>query len=387
MRRGKEGRVRSGHAWVFANEIDGDVAALEPGGAVEVRTQNGDLLGRGYANPRSLITVRILSRDPDADIDSADFYVRSMRRALALRQRVLPGRSALRLVASEADELGGLVIDRYGDVLAVQVGTLGLERRLELLREAIERVFQPRGVMLRNDSQTRTLEGLETGSRLWFGEVPDPVRFSLHGLELVADVRGGQKTGFFFDQADNREFAFARCQGLDVADLYSNTGTWAVGALAAGARSAVAVDINAQACGWVRENARLNGVEDRIQVQKSDVKAAMAGMGQEGRRFGAVFLDPPAFAKSRKTASKALRAYRSINQAAMALVEPGGLLYTSSCSYHIREDRFLDELVQAGRRAGRSLRVVRRGGQAPDHPVHPAIPETRYLKHFVLVVD
>ncbi len=387
LRPGRDARLRAGHAWVFANEIQGSVRDLEPGGAVRIRSADGRELGVGTANPASLIAVRRLSLDPDEDVDAPDFYARRLREAAALREAVLPRRRSLRLVASEADGLPGLVVDRYadpeaGDVLAVQVGTLGMERRLSLLEAALREVFAPAGAVLRNESAARAHEGLERYGRPWFGEVPERVRFEVDGLALFADVRAGQKTGFFFDQAVNRRFARDLAAGRRVLDVFAHTGAWAVGAMVSGAREAVAVDASAAACSGIRAHAELNGVS--VQVIEADARQALAEL--RGERFEHVYLDPPAFAKSRRTAGKALAAYRAINEAALRLVAPGGLLFTSSCSYHVREDRFLDAVIRAARRAGREVRLVRRGEQAPDHPVHPAIPETRYLKHLVLHV-
>lgn len=385
LRPGHDRRVRAGHPWVFSNEIDGDVAALPAGGAVEVRDADGRFLGRGYANPASLISVRIVTRDRNAHPDDPRLYTEALRRALAWRERLLPGRASCRLVASEGDGLPGLVIDRYSDVLAVQVTTLGMETRLPLLEGAVREVFGPRGAWLRNDGGLRALEGLPLESREWFGEVPDQVPFEENGVQLVADVRSGQKTGFFFDQAENRAFAARVCAGLDVADVYANTGAWGLAALRAGAASATAVEVNPATCAIIAENGLRNGVADRLEVVAGDARTVMERWAGT-RLFGAVFLDPPAFAKSRKKAVPALKGYRDVNRLALRLVVPGGLLFTSSCSHHVLEDRFLEAVLEAARRDQRTLRLARRGEQAPDHPVVPGVPETRYLKHFVFEV-
>lgn len=392
LRSGHDQRVRQGHPWVFSNEIEGDVAALSPGGAVEVQDAAGRFLGRGYANPASLITARILGRDPADDVDDAAFFERRLRAALALRARVLPGQDACRIVASEADDLPGLVIDRYGDVLAVQVATLGMERRRPQIREALERVLDPRGVAQRNEAAVRQLEGLPPESGIWWGEVPERVEFQVPrpgggSMTLVADVLGGQKTGFFFDQAENRAWAGRVCRGLTVLDVYANTGAWAMAALAGGAERATAVEYNAHTTELIAQNAAINGFSDRVEIHCADARDTMVALRQAGRRFGAVFLDPPAFAKTRKKAAVALKGYREINRLAMELVEPGGLLFTSSCSWHILEDRFEAEILAAARQARLRLRQVRRGEQGPDHPVLPGIPETRYLKHLVFQVS
>ena len=380
-------RVRGGHCWVFSNELATDVASLPPGGAVTVEDARGRYLGTGYANPNSLIAVRLLTRDPADDIDSVAFYQRRIQAAAALRAAVLPQRRSYRMVAAEADFLPGLIIDRYNTVAAVQIGTLGLEVRKELLRAALEATGLLQGAVLRDQNSARRLEGLPIGEpSVWFGEVPLHSPFEENGVKLLADLRHGQKTGFFFDQADNRAAAFAMARGR-VLDVYANTGAWGIGALLHGADEAVAIEINANTCALIAENAAYNGVAARHQVLQGDAWEQMTALRAQHQRFDAVYLDPPAFAKSRKTAGVALRAYRDHNGLAMQLVKPGGLLFTSSCSHHIDEQRFFEEILDAAGRAQRGLRLLRRGGQAPDHPILPAVPETRYLKHFAFVVD
>lgn len=388
LKPGHDHRQRAGHAWVFSNEIADDVSKLEPGGAVDVLDASGRFVGRGFANPASLISVRLLTRDPGEDIDDLALYTARIRRALELRERLLPGRRSYRLVAGEADFLPGLVVDRYEDVLVVQVHALGMERRRPQIRAALEQVLAPRGVVLRNEAAVRQLEGLDSESGVWWGDVAERVVFdggSLDGrpLPLWADVLGGQKTGFFFDQAENRRFAARVSGGLRVLDVYANTGAWAVGALVAGAREALAIEVNARTVSLIEANAALNEVSDRMRVLCGDAREQLARLAAARERFDAVFLDPPAFAKSRKKAGVALHAYREVNRLALDVLAPGGLLFTSSCSHHVLEERFEAEVLAAARQAGRVLRQVRRGEQGPDHPVLPAMPETRYLKHLV----
>lgn len=392
LKPGHDARIRAGHPWVFSNEIALDVGAIPPGAAVEIRTSAGRFVGRGYANPASLITARILTRDPAGDPDSVDLFEARLRQALALRERVLPGRRSYRLVSGEADFLPGLIVDRYEDVVVAQMHTLGMDQRKPQILDALQRVLAPQGAVLRNEAGVRQLEGLGPESGVWFGEVPERVAFQVGvlptgaPLRLWADVLGGQKTGFFFDQAENRAFAARVCGGMRVLDVYANTGAWAVGALAAGAASGVAIEYNAKTCEIIAANAAENGVAERLEIMAADAREAMAGLARRGARFDAVFLDPPAFAKTKKKAGVALHAYREVNRMAMELLAPGGLLFTSSCSWHILEDRFEAEVIAAARQIGRTLRQVRRGEQASDHPVLPAIPETRYLKHMVYQV-
>ncbi|MFM2245916.1 MAG: hypothetical protein RL071_1990 [Pseudomonadota bacterium] len=384
LRAGAEQRVAGGHCWVFSNELAGHARDLPVGGAVDVLDARGRFLGRGTANPHSLIAVRILTRRPDEDIDSVGFYTARIAEAQALRARLLPGRSSYRLVSSEGDGLPGLIVDRFADVLAVQLGTVGMELRKPLLEAALRAATTATAAVLRNEAPSRSLEGLPRVSAPWFGPIPDRVLLEEGGVQLWADVVGGQKTGFFFDQAENRAFSHSRVAGCSTLDVYANTGAWGLGALVHGARSCAFVEINPATSALIAANAAQNGVADRAEVHTGDARAVMEDLRAQGARYDVVFLDPPAFAKTRAKAPVALRAYAQINALAMQLVAPGGLLFTSSCSYHVHEERFLDAVREAARLAGRRVRVVRRGEQAPDHPVDPAVPESRYLKHLVL---
>jgi 23S rRNA (cytosine1962-C5)-methyltransferase len=241
--------------------------------------------------------------------------------------------------------------------------------------------------VLRNDAKVRELEGLTTGREAWLGEAPDEVVFDELGVRFALDVLGGQKTGHFFDQADNKRAAAPLCRDRDVLDVYANTGGWALHALAAGARSAVVIDSDAGNCARAVANAARNGFTGRLEAVAAEAKRTLQGLVAEGRRFGAVVVDPPAFAKQRKAAGAALKGYREINGLAAMLVEEGGFLFSSSCSWHVEEDRFLEAVVGGARDAGKRLLLVRRGEQAADHPVLPTAPETRYLKSFTFRVN
>lgn len=379
-------RVRNGHPWVFSNEIDGDVKALPPGGTVDILDAKGAFLGRGYANPASLIAVRLLSRRRE-DVDHPAFWAQRIRDAVQYRATVQPGRRSLRLVHAEADGLPGLVVDRYGDWLAVQLTTLGTESRRELIAGALREVVEPHGAVLRSEGRARQLEGLDEERGPWFGDPPEHVDIDEHGVAFRVDLLGGQKTGHFYDQAENRRIAGSLCRGRTVLDVYANGGGWALHALHHGATSAVCIDKSTECAERMVVNADLNGVADRMQIVAAEGKATLQQLVAESARFGAVVLDPPAFAKQRKAAGSALRGYREINALGMTLVEPGGLLFTSSCSYHVQEDRLLDEIAKAARQTGRRLRLFRRGDQAPDHPVLLDVPETRYLKSYAFQVQ
>ncbi len=387
LRPKRDARVRGGHPWVFSNELATPVKELPPGGTVDVVDASGRFVGRGHANPASLIAVRLLTRNPREDVDHPAFLVERLRRALAYRQAVYPGRRDLRLVHGEGDGLPGLVVDRLGPVLSVQLTTLGMEARKEALQGALSEVLEPQGAVLRNEVKVRQREGLPLERGPWWGEVPEAVELEEYGVRYRVSPLGGQKTGHFFDQADNRRLAGQLCAGRTVLDVYAYSGGWALHALVAGAERATVVDSSEEAVAAAEVNGQLNGVSDRLDLICDEGKRTLQGLVAMGQRYGAVILDPPAFAKTRKAANSALRGYQSIQELGMSLVEPGGFLFVSSCSHHVQEERYLDGIGEAAQRVGRSLRMVHRGQQAADHPVVPGIPETRYLKFFALHVD
>jgi 23S rRNA (cytosine1962-C5)-methyltransferase len=383
LRHNHHHRVSAGHPWVFSNEIDGDVAALPQGGVVDVFDSKGKFLGRGYGNPRSLISVRILSRSRKEAIDSPHFFAMKLRESLAYREAVYPGRRSLRLVHAEGDGLPGLVVDRFADVLSVQITTLGMDARKNAIAEALEAVFAPAGAVLRSEGKMRELEGLDDVRGVWFGAVPEEVEIEELGVKYRISPLGSQKTGHFFDQAENRRFAGSLCAGARVLDTYCNSGGFGLQALRHGAESVLGIDLAPENLEKAQQNAAANGFAGRLDTACGDGRTILEKLAGEGRRFRVVCLDPPAFAKTRKVANQALKAYRDINALGAMLTEPGGFLVSSSCSYHVEEERFLEAIREGVERAGRRMRLARRGEQSPDHPVDPAIPETRYLKHYV----
>lgn len=376
-------RVRPGSPWVYANDVlEPPVGALTPGEAVEVLDPAGRTRGVGLANPHALIAIRLYAREA-VDLDSPAFFRERIATALRWRRRALPGRTALRVVAGEADGLGGLIVDRYGDWLSVQLTTVGMETRAGLVLDALRAELAPRGVVRRDDAGARALEGLGGTAAVWDGEVPDRVPFQEEGVRMVADLLGGQKTGFFFDQVENRRFWRARAAGARALDVYANSGAWAMQALAGGATHAVAIDSSESACALIRENAALNGWTDRVTVLRGDAREVLPTLDA---RFDLVSVDPPAFARNRKSAGAALHAYKQLSALGIAVVAPDGLYFASSCSHHVLPERFDEAVLGGARRAGRRVLILHRGGQAPDHPVLPGLPETAYLKHLVLGV-
>ncbi|MEQ1834695.1 MAG: class I SAM-dependent rRNA methyltransferase [Candidatus Eisenbacteria bacterium] len=382
LRRGEDRRVRGGHPWIFSNEVEEWLGGVEDGGLVDVVDQRGAFLGRAYVNRHSLICARMLTRGRD-DIDTA-FFVKRLERAKKLRDAVYPNEPAVRMVYGESDQLPGLVIDRYGDWLSVQVLTLGMERRLEELKPAIEAVFAPKGAMLVADSPLRTLEGLDQRREVWFGDVPERVAVQVGGFALEADLAHGQKTGLFLDQRENRKRAEARAQGRTALDVFCYQGEWALHLARGGATSVLAIDSSEPALTLARANAERNGMSDRVQFLRMDAFDAMRKLEREGRRFGIVVLDPPALIKSRRAIAAGARAYREHNKLAMGLLEEDGILVTCSCSHHLDDDMFRQVLLESARAAKRPMRVLDWAGEAADHPRLLAVPETHYLTCAVL---
>ncbi len=381
LRKNEDRRLRQGHLWVFSNEVDtarSPLKAFAPGEAVEIRDHRGKPLGTGYVNPNSLISARLVSRDPRHPFD-ASLIVHRLKVALALRER-LYRHPYYRLVYGESDGLPGLVVDRYGPVLVAQITTAGMEARRDDILRALDKVLRPSGVLWRNDAPVRELEGLPLYVETALGEVPDTVLLREGEAEFEVPLAGGQKTGWFYDQADNRRELPRLVAGARVLDLFSYVGGWGIQAALAGAREVWCLDGSADAVDLAARNAELNSVADRVRASQGDAFEALKALREANERFDVVIVDPPAFIKRRKDLKKGEEAYRRLNQLAMALIPRDGFLISCSCSYHMSGERFPRLLHQAARHVDRSLQVLRLGGQSADHPIHPAIPETHYLK-------
>ncbi len=387
LRRGEDRRLRAGHLWVFSNEIDTaatPLAGLEPGGLVRVLAERGQFIGYAYANPSTLITARLMSRQVAQAVDAA-LVASRLRQALALRDR-LYATPHYRWVFGESDGLPGLVLDRYGDVVVGQASTLGMERLRPMIEEAVRTVLDPATFVWKNDGGARALEGLPSVVESAWGGVPREIEIieSWTGgprLRFTAALADGQKTGWFYDQAFNRSL-LARFlpRAARVLDVCSYAGGWAATAVAAGASTVTCVDASAAALELAGRNVEAQG--GQAGLRRGDAFAVLAAMADAGEQFDAVIVDPPAFIKRRKEFPQGQAAYRKLNQLALRLLAPDGLLVSCSCSYHLGADDLLGAIHAAARQAGTDLQVLHAGGQSPDHPVHPAIPETRYLKAF-----
>jgi 23S rRNA (cytosine1962-C5)-methyltransferase len=385
LRKNEDRRLRAGHLWVFSNEVDigrTPLKTFQPGDLVEIQSASGHAIGSGYVNPNSLIAARILSRDPQ-HLPDRSLLVHRLNIALSLRERLYPT-PHYRLAFGESDGLPGLVVDRYGEVLVAQITTAGMERLKLDIVAALEKVLKPKVIVFRNEVGVRELEGLPLYTETALGTAPAVVQVEEHGLKFQAPLEGGQKTGWFFDQHDNRARLLRYAKGKRVLDVCSYVGGWAVQAAAHGATEVIAVDSSAAALEWVQKNAAANGVT--VSTRQEDAFDALKNLRETGEKFGVIVLDPPAFVKRRKDLAAGREAYRRLNQLAMQLLERDGMLISCSCSHHMSAEDLLSAIQSAARHLGKDAQILEQGMQAPDHPVHPAIPETSYLKAFYVRV-
>ena len=380
-------RLRGGHLWIFSNEVDKQKSPLsrfEAGQQVEVVDEKGKFIGYGYVNPHSLICARLVSRDRQHPI-SASLLVHRIKVALSLRQRLfrLP---YYRLVYGESDGLPGLVVDRFGDVLVVQITTAGMEVMREEIVAALDKVLKPQAIILRNDSAIRQLEGLDSYVDTARGQAPEMLTIEENGARYRVPTFGGQKTGWFFDHRLNRGRACQYVEQKRVLDVFSYMGGWSIPAAMAGATEVVCLDQSMKALEQLGENAELNGVVDRVSGLHGDAFDVMKVLREEGEKFDLIILDPPAFIPRKKDVAKGIEAYRQINQLAMQLLNRDGILVSASCSYHLQREVLQGTVLKGARHLDRSLQLLEQGHQGPDHPVHPAIAETDYLKSFIFRV-
>jgi 23S rRNA (cytosine1962-C5)-methyltransferase len=384
---GRDRRARAGHPWIYSNEIvlDPKAKALPPGTLVTVATANGQRLGVATFNPHSLVGARFFDRDPARRID-VDFLIERLRRALTLRDRLFD-RPFYRLVHADADGMPGLVVDRFGPALVCQINTAGMALLEAELVEALGALVKPETVVLRNDSPARLLEGLALEERIVKGALEGPLLVEENGVRFLADLRQGQKTGWFYDQRPNRAAVARLASGSRVLDVFSFTGGFGITAALAGAAKVTAVDRSEAALALAIEAARLNGVGDRYRTLRGEAFDVLQKLQDAGERFEVVILDPPAFVKSKKDLAVGTRGYRKLARLGAALVAPGGFLFAASCSHNIPVETFAEAVRQGMADAGRTGRVLISSGAGPDHPVHLALPESAYLKAQTLAVD
>jgi len=382
LKRGEDRRLRAGHLWVFSNEVDNDatpLASFAVGGLVRVLSDRDLFLGYAYVNPHALICARILSRNLQHAPDRS-WLEHRLKVALALRERVYSA-PYYRWVFGESDGLPGLVLDRYGELVVGQIATAGMEAWHAEIEAAVGSVLAPHTMVWKNDGGARELEQLPRQLLTPIGRAPDELQVLEQDLSFSAPLAAGQKTGWFYDQSVNREqWRRLIAPGARVLDVCSYVGAWAITALKHGAREALCVDSSEAALAMAARNAAANGVV--VATQRGDAFEVLDELVRRGERYDAIVLDPPAFIKRKKDIPRGQAAYRKLNQIAMRLLERDALLVSCSCSYHLAADDLLGLIQSAARTTGRFVQVIYSGGQAFDHPVHPAIEETRYLKAY-----
>jgi 23S rRNA (cytosine1962-C5)-methyltransferase len=384
----REGRrALAGAPWIFSNEIVMDAAAklLAPGSLVNVQTADRRGLGTGYFNPKSLIAVRLLDSVPDAEIGDA-FFASHFARALG-RRSTLFGEHYYRLVHAEGDGLPGLAIDRFGDTCVVQVNTAGMDSLTEAMLGALDEVIAPKHVVLRNDTPSRAQEGLEQNVRTARGEPLSRIAVMENGVRYFADPASGQKTGWYFDQRDNRAFMAKLAAGRTVLDCYCHTGGFAIQVAKSGAADIVGIDSSAPALALADEAANTNGLTGKCRFVKADVFEELERLVRANQSCDIVIADPPPFVKARKDLEAGARAYRKVARLAASATSANGYLLLASCSHNMPRDRFEMECAIGIARAGRRAALIRDAGAGPDHPIHPMLPETAYLKTLVYALD
>lgn len=374
----------SGHLWVYAGHIDevrGDPTA---GDVVDIMAPNGKFVARGLYNPHSKIRVRLLTFD--AEPITEQFWRGRVAQAIRLRQRIVSDTNAYRLLYGEADQLPGLIVDHYNDVLVMQTLSYGMDRRKALLADLLCQEAGVGRIYLRNDAKSRSLEGLPIEKGFLRGGGATRVEVQEGRASFLIDIERGQKTGWFCDQRENRLAAARLTAGAEVLEVFCHTGAFGMHAALGGAKSVEGLDVSEDALVLAREHAILNKVGDRCIYRVADAFDEMRSLERAGRRYDVVMLDPPAFARSKQAVPRALAGYKDVNLLGMRLTKPEGFMVTSSCSHHVSDQDFWIAIRHAARDARRQVRLLEQRGQASDHPVLAAMPETRYLKCFLLQI-
>lgn len=383
LKKNEERRLKAGHLWVYSNEIDTEQTPLKdfsPGTMARIEDSRGHALGNAYVNPHSLISARLVSRDTKYVLDQS-LITHRLNIALSLREQCFV-QPFYRLVHGESDNLPGLVVDRYADVLVAQITTAGMEQQKEAVIGALEKVFKPTAIVLRNDSPSRKAEELDSYVETVSGSLPESIIIEENNTRFEIDVFGGQKTGWFYDHRMNRARMQHYVKDKRVLDVFSYIGGWGIQALTAGASEVMCIDASSKAIDRIHHNAALNNTEEKLATVQGDAFEALKSLRQEREHFDVVIVDPPAFIKRKKDFKEGLLAYRRINQMAMQVLNKGGYLISASCSFHLKREQLHDTILKASRHVDRNAQIIEQGHQGPDHPVHPAIPETDYLKSF-----
>ena len=388
LKKNEERRIKQGHMWVFSNEVDlvaTPIKEMQAGQQVIVEASNGKALGMGYVNPNTLICVRLLSRNPKIELNMK-FLKRRFQEAQALRELNFDA-PYYRLIFGDSDGLPGLVVDRFGDVFSVQITTAGMEVVKADIIQILENLYHPTAIVMRNDTPSREQEGLPLYEEVALGELPDEIIIEENGAKFAIPVVTGQKTGWFYDHRMARRRMQELVKGKRVLDVFSYLGGWGIEAAVAGASAVTCVDSSELAIDGVERNAELNGVSEKMTLIQGKAFDVLNALRMEADKFDVIIVDPPAFVKRKKDFKQGSEGYRRINELAMRLLENDGILISASCSHHMTRDNLLTQVQSAARHIDRNLQLFDQAHQAPDHPVHPSIPETEYLKTFFFKVS
>jgi 23S rRNA (cytosine1962-C5)-methyltransferase len=383
LKKNEDRRMIAGHQWIFSNELQRIVGTPKSGDVVEILRSDGRTLGIGLYNSTSLIAVRFIS--PNIEEINESFFEKKIRSAYELRKKLFPESETFRVVNGESDFLPGLNIDKYYDYLSIQTFSAGMDLRLEMICNVAENIFHPKGIVERNESPLRTLEGLPLQKKLLRGNIA-PVIVDLNGVKFTVDILEGQKSGFFLDQRENRSAIKPFVKNATVLDCFSNDGGFGLYASKFGAASVDCVDISEEAISKAKENAALNKLTN-IQFHTADVFKFLEQSLRTDKRWDVVILDPPSFTKSKKTVATAIKGYKEINTNGLRLVAPNGIFVSASCSHHIDRDTFLNIVQESSVKAGRRVKLLHFAGASPDHPTLPSMPETHYLKFAIFSVE
>ena len=381
LKKNEERRIKQGHVWVYSNEVDNQATPLKSfnaGQQVIVEASNGKPLGMGYVNPNTLICARLLSRSAKLELN-LKFLKKRIQEAQALRELHFSD-PFYRLVFGDSDGLPGLVIDRFGAVFSVQITTAGMELVKDEIVQVLINLYHPQAIVMKNDTSSRELEGLERYEEVVYGDLPESLIITENNTQFAIPVENGQKTGWFYDHRMARKSLLKLVKDKSVLDVFSYLGGWGIAAAKAGATSVACVDASELALDGVDQNAALNDVAEKVSTYHGKAFDVLNVLKAEGHKFDVVIVDPPAFIKRKKDYKKGFEAYRRINELAMRLLNKDGILVSASCSHHLSRDDLLKAVQSAGRHIDRQVQLFEQGHQGPDHPIHPAIPETEYIK-------
>jgi 23S rRNA (cytosine1962-C5)-methyltransferase len=384
LKKNEERRLLQGHLWVFSNEINRTDENIENGDLVQVLDSTGKLLGVGFFNKTSLIAVRILSKNIIKSLK--EFFTKRILSANSIRKELYPNRNSYRMVFGESDYIPGLIIDKYNDTFVIQVNSLGIQRNIELIIDILKSTFNANTILSKNEKHFRILEGLEENDEIYYG-TPTNELIDDGKIKYDIDFSSSQKTGFYFDQVDNRNFIEVICKNKKVIDAFCNSGGFGLHAGIAGADEVTFIDSSAREISTVKKNITLNQLEINSQFKVGDIFDVFEQFKNDNHKFDVVMIDPPSFAKTKKNLSVAIKGYERINQLAISLIESGGYLVTSSCSFHLKKEDFMRAINKAARKQNRDIQLIHFNNASLDHPQLPAMEETNYLKFAVLKVS